>query len=188
MKILYRKCIFPLILISFFSCNAQQVQPLNADYDIFPNNSYYKDLNGELNPYIGIFKANYQGNEITIFISKEENRYTQLVDKTFYRDALVIKFVVKNSSGTILQDNLSNTNNKIHSIGTKPNLGQVILYYEGTNCGVGWGKIILKKLNSTQISWTYGANSSVITNQNCPGNPNLTVYLPQTQNLIFTKQ
>ncbi|MDR2235230.1 MAG: hypothetical protein LBE92_03825, partial [Chryseobacterium sp.] len=78
--------------------------------------------------------------------------------------------------------------NFIYSIGTKPNINSIVFIYSGTNCGVGWGKILLKKLNATEVSWTYRANSLVITDQNCPGNPDLTIYLPVTKDLIFTKQ
>ena len=65
---------------------------------------------------------------------------------------------------------------------------EVFLAYNGTNCGVGWGRIILKKISDNQLNWTYYPNSSVLTNINCPGNPDTNVYLPITENLIFTKQ
>ena len=64
----------------------------------------------------------------------------------------------------------------------------VILYYSGTNCGVGWGNIYLKKLNPTQISWTYYPEETIILPGKCPGNPDLTVYLPVAENVVFTKQ
>jgi len=60
-----------------FSCKAQQTYPLNSDYEEIPNNSYIKDLNNELAPYIGTYKANDQGNEITLFITKEDNKPTK---------------------------------------------------------------------------------------------------------------
>ena len=160
-----------------------------------PQGGYVKDLNNELSPYVGIYKANFQGNEITLYITKEENREEKDIGKTYYKDALIIKFKIKNSSGSILQntstinfptDELSN--NFIYSIGTKPNINSVVFIYSGTNCGVGWGKILLKKLTNTQISWAFRTNSSVLTDQNCPGNPDIKVYLPVTEGLVFTKQ
>ncbi|KPE49717.1 hypothetical protein [Chryseobacterium indologenes] len=190
MKILTFKIAFFVILINVISCKAQQVYPLNTFMENIPEGGYVKDLNNELEPYIGVYKAVDQGNEITLFITKEENRLTKRVNKKFYRDALIVKFIIKNSSGQILQDTQNGITslNNIHSLGTNPNLGAVILYYEGTNCGIGWGKIILKKLNMTQFSWTYSFNGSVITNENCSGNPDKTIYLPDTDGLIFTKQ
>ena len=175
------------------SCKAQQNSlPLNTWMENIPQGAYVKDLNNELSPYIGTYKAAYQGNEITLFITKEENRTTKRAGKQFYRDALVIKYIVKNSSGQILQEtqNINNPDTYIYSYKTKVvSQESIIMFiYSGTNCGVGWGDIYLKKINNTQISWTYNAESTMTTEQNCPGNPDKTVYLPQTKDLIFTKQ
>ncbi|MDQ8143812.1 DUF6705 family protein [Chryseobacterium sp. CFS15] len=192
MKILlYKKIFFSFVLIGIISCKAQQNPlPLNTWMENIPQGAYVKDLNNELSPYVGTYKATYQGNEITLFITKEENKLEELTNKYYYNDVLNVKYKIKNSSGQILQETQNGTtpNNIITSTRTKPSTGQIILYYEGTNCGVGWGDIYLKKINNTQISWTYNAESTLITEQNCPGNPDKTVYLPQTKDLIFTKQ
>ncbi|RQO41719.1 hypothetical protein DBR39_03650 [Chryseobacterium sp. KBW03] len=190
------KYLFFLLLFFAVLCRGQQHPlSLNTLMENIPQGGYVKDLDNELSPYVGIYKANFQGNEITLYITKEENREEKDIGKTYYKDALIIKFKIKNSSGSILQntstinfptDELSN--NFIYSIGTKPNINSVVFIYSGTNCGVGWGKILLKKLSATQISWAYKANSTVTTEQNCPGSPDLTVYLPITESLIFTKQ
>ncbi|WP_332453423.1 DUF6705 family protein [Chryseobacterium aquaticum] len=176
------------LIISSVSCKAQML-PLNTILKNIPQGSYLKDLNNELNPYLGIYVANYQGNEIKLHITKEENKLEKSTDKTYYMDALIIKYTVKNNSGIILQDtqNLTNSTNKIHSIGIRAYENSVSLYYSGTNCRVGWGKIILRKLNSTQISWEYRPNSTVL-GDDCPANADKTVYLPVTKDLIFTKQ
>ncbi|MCU7614062.1 hypothetical protein N0B16_06395 [Chryseobacterium sp. GMJ5] len=50
-------------------------------------------------------------------------------------------------------------------------------------------KIILNvKINSTQITWSYYPNGSLLSENTCPGNPDTKVYLPDTENLVFTKQ
>lgn len=175
-----------------FSFKAQQL-PLNTLLKDIPANAYVKDLNNELNPYIGTYKATYKGNEITLFISKEIDRPTKLMNKNFYNDVLTIRYIVKNSSGIVLQNTQSmNLNDQnyfnIISMGTMPELGKVTLSYDGTNCGVGWGEIILKKLNATQISWDYLPNNIILDEAACPSSTDTTVYLPHTKNLIFTKQ
>ena len=192
MKTLYLKISIALVFTLIISCKAQTL-PLNTLMENIPQGAYVKDLNNELNPYIGIYKANFQGNEITLFITKEENKPIKRMNKNFYRDALVIKYIVKNSSGAILQDtqNMVLTNQtyfNIISIGTRPALENITLGYDGTNCGIGWGKIILKKLNTTQISCDYRPNSSLIDSTTCPPSIDKTVYLPVTKDLIFTKQ
>lgn len=193
MKTIYFKTIIVLASIAnIISCKAQTL-PLNTLMENIPQNAYVKDLNNELTPYVGIYKSNYQGNEIALFITKEEDKPTRRMNKNFYRDALIIKYIVKNSSGIILQDTQNMVLNNesyfnIVSMGTRPTLGDVVLGYDGTNCGIGWGKIILKKLNSTQISWDYRPNSLLIDAATCPPSTDKTVYLPVTKDLVFTKQ
>ncbi|WBV56646.1 hypothetical protein PFY10_20910 [Chryseobacterium daecheongense] len=193
MKIHFKILLIAGLIINFISCKAQQQYPLNTDYEDIPNNSYLKDLNHELDPYVGKYKANYQGNEIIIFITKVDNKLEKSTHKSYFTDALVVKYIIKNSSGTILQDTQSMVLNNdsyfnIVSIGTRPTLGDIIFIYDGTNCGIGWGKIILKKINSNQISWEYKPNSLVIDAATCPPNTDKTVYLPETKGLVFTKQ
>ncbi|KAB1229803.1 hypothetical protein [Chryseobacterium viscerum] len=191
MKTLYLNIILFITFTGMLSCKAQQNSlPLNTWMENIPSGGYVKDLDNELSPYVGIYKAVYQGNEIVLFVTKEENRSTKRGGKQFYRDALVIKYIAKNQNNQVLQDtqNVNNPNLYIYSYKTQATKNRIIFVYSGTNCGVGWGDIYLKKINNTQISWTYQADSTVTTDQNCPGNPDLTVYLPETENLIFTKQ
>ncbi len=61
------------MLINLANCKAQQTYPLDTDYEDVPALSYIKDLNNELNQFTGIYKANYQGNEITLYITKVEH-------------------------------------------------------------------------------------------------------------------
>ena len=99
------------------SCKSQQILPINTALDNIPNNAQVKDLNNELNPYIGTYKANFEGNEITLFITKEENKLEKRVSKQFYRDALIIKYIIKNTNGLILQDTQNNNDsNKNYTV------------------------------------------------------------------------
>ncbi|WP_288435992.1 hypothetical protein [uncultured Chryseobacterium sp.] len=177
------------LITNTIACNAQQL-PLNTLMENIPPNAHVKDLNNELAPYIGIYKANFQGNEIFLFITKMEDKLEESTHKNYYMDALVIKYIVKNSSGAILQDTQNNNipNIELYSTRTRPALNTVIFYYSGTNCNVGWGDIYLKKINSTQISWEYRPDDMVFTNGDCPQGTDKTIYLPETKDLIFTKQ
>ena len=166
-----------------------QTLPLNTILRNIPQDSYVKDLNHELDPYIGIYKSNFEGNEITLYITKQENKLEKSTGKTYYLDALVIKYIVRNNSGIILQDtqNSNVPNIELYSIATRPYENKIIFYYSGTNCGIGWGDVFLKKISATQISWEYRPDSTSISD-NCPLTADKTVYLPETDNLIFTKQ
>lgn len=176
-----------------FSCKAQTLPLKTALSDITPN-AYVKDLNNELNPYIGTYNSNFNGNQITLYITKESHKLIDYVDQKFYRDVLSIRFIVKNSSQTVLQDtkNMNFQSNQIqhtiYSTMINPYYNLVMLSYGGTNCGVGWGSIRLKKLNPTQISWEYIPNSTIIDSNKCPSGIDINIYLPETKDLIFTKQ
>ena len=188
-----KKAVGLLGILFVLNCKAQTL-PLNTLMEDIPNGAYLKDLNNELTPYMGIYQANYQGNTITLFITKEENKPTERMNKSYYKDALIVKYIIKNSSGIILQDTqnmMYNPNQKYHiiySTRTKPNQNIIIFYYKGTNCGIGWGDIYLKKLNATQLSWEYEPNGSLIDSATCPPSTDKTVYLPVIKDLIFTKQ
>lgn len=180
--------IFFCAFMSFLSCKGQ-ILPLNTATSNIPQNATVKDLNNELNSFVGIYKTNFQGNEITLYITKEENRLIKRIDKQFYRDALVIKYLVKSSTNVLLQDTQNNNIPNIYIYSTKmKSQDSVILIYSGTNCGVGWGVIYLKKLNANQISWEYRSDDIILDDSKCPPGTDTNIYLPETKDLIFTKQ
>lgn len=117
-----------LMLINLANCKAQQTYPLDTDYEDVPALSYIKDLNNELNQFTGIYKANYQGNEITLYITKVEHMLKKRLTKSYYMDALTVKYTVKNSSGAILQDTQYNTQNDFYSMMSYPQENGVAQY------------------------------------------------------------
>ncbi len=194
MKIVNLKITIVLSLILTISCMGQQIFPLRTATDNVSNLSYLKDTNNELQNFIGIYSGNYDGKQIILYITKEDKKLFNFVDKKIYVDVLSVRYIVKNSSGAILQ----NTQNMafqqeqyihtIYSQWTLDNGSKALLSYGGTNCGVGNGKIILKKLNSTQISWEYLPNDIILDDSRCPPGTDINIYLPETKDLIFTKQ
>lgn len=175
-------------------CKAQQTYPLNTDFTTIPDYSYLKDINNELDPYIGTYKAAFNNNQITLLLTKEPHKLIELTKVKFYRDVLSVRYIVENSAGIVLQDtqNMVLQPNQsyfsIYSTMINPYHNLVMFNYRGTNCGIGWGSIYLKKLNATQISWEYKPNDRVIDSATCPPNVDKTIYLPETKDLIFTKQ
>ncbi|MEY8758886.1 DUF6705 family protein [Chryseobacterium tongliaoense] len=185
--------IFLSLLINILSCKAQEY-PLNIDFRNIPNYSYLKDINNELTPFVGTYQGQFNGNQITLFVTKESHKLIDYVDQKFYRDVLPIRFIVKNASQVVLQDtkNMNFQSNQvqhtIYSTIINPYQNLLMLTYGGTNCGVGWGSIRLKKLNATQISWEYRPNDMILDSSKCPDSTNINIYLPETKDLIFTKQ
>jgi len=184
-----RLIIVSAILMNFIHCKAQ-IYPLNSDFDSVPANSHLKDINNELAPFVGIYKGTYQGNETTLYVTKVEDKLQKTPNKTYYMDALVVKYIVKNSSGTILIDTKNFNGSEFYSISSVPQENAVVFYYAGTNCRVGHGTVFLFRINNNQLKWIYRPEGKIFVNKDeeCPGNPDTKVYLPVTEDLIFTKQ
>jgi hypothetical protein len=115
--------------------------------------------------------------------------------RNIYQDVLQVKYVVKTSDEILtINSNIgadvtnASDHHAIYSFGLKKSGSLAQLYYGGTNCGIEWGVIEFTKLNTTQFSWMYSPNSSMINDDVCPSSQDLKIYLPVTGNLIFTKQ
>ncbi|MFP3802454.1 hypothetical protein, partial [Paraburkholderia sp. SIMBA_027] len=88
-------------------------------------NSYLKDLNNELDIYVENFTTTYDNKIVNLFITKELKKAISLQNKNYYQDVLVIKYIVKNSSGVELQNTQNMVLNNesyfnIVSMGTRP--------------------------------------------------------------------
>lgn len=177
-----------VILLSF-SCKAQQTYPLGTDYDAVPNYSYFKDINNELIPFVGTWKATFDNKEITIKVDKIDHHLIDYVANKFYRDVLFIRYSIKNAQGNIMKStmNLQASESGIKSIRLFPN--QVLSFsYSGGDCRYGWGDVSLKLIDATHLKWWYRPEGVILTNLNCPNGADTTIYLPETKDLVFTKQ
>ncbi|MFC6267175.1 hypothetical protein [Frigoriflavimonas asaccharolytica] len=143
-----------ILLITFYlgiSCTAQY--PLKTDYTEIPNNSYLKDLNNELPSFVGIYKANYQNYIITLNINLENHKLIYGLLNNYYNDLINIDYKIETTNGLIVyntQDQyISQTQlrHTIRSMWVEDSGTKLLLYYGGTNCGVGWGEIKLTKFN-----------------------------------------
>lgn len=182
------------LIINLISCKAQQTYPLLTSLDNVPNMSHLKDTNNELQSFVGTYASTYNGNQITLYITKEEDKFFDYGNQQIYMDILSVKYIVKNSTGTILQDTKNmvlpagDLKYTIYSLWVTDNGNKAELIYNGTNCNVGFGSINLRKINSNQISWEYKPNGITTTKDKCPPTLDTNIYLPETKDLIFTKQ
>lgn len=178
--------IFFILLFQSIHINAQAIYPLDAPFDEVPDKAYLKDLNNELDPYIGKYIAMDNGKTIELNITKHlKVEAPGAANKIYYKDVLRIKVVIKSQQGQLIYENFTHPDDEFKSIFIMPARDTLVFYYSGTNCAVGWGDVFLKKLNATQILWNYKPDSA--RTEKCP-NADLTLYLPQTKDLIFTKQ
>ncbi|AZA77817.1 hypothetical protein EG347_09950 [Chryseobacterium sp. G0186] len=178
-------------IFTVFSCKAQQMLSLNASVYNSPTNSYFKDINNELDPYIGVWKASFQGKIILIKIIKELKVPFEMWGKNNFKDRLLVRYEIINNNGVILESSLNNNfNTKVKLLieGSEIEDDLVKLIFAGGNCSVGIGEIILRKVNGTKVSWSYYPGTTTMNDKDCPPNLDYTIYLPETENLIFTKQ
>ena len=178
-----------IILLSI-GCKAQQY-PLDADFTIIPNNSYIKDLNNEYNKFVGNWKAVLGTKEVYLYISKQENRSINRLNKNFFRDVLLVKYKVL-INNQIVENTTNFTDDKINiiSLGTEID-NSVTFGYTGGKCTVGWGTINIGYVDPTHLKWNYQPQSTMVTNKNCPDYPvdGIKINLPyEPDDIIFTKQ
>ncbi|MCY1661415.1 DUF6705 family protein [Chryseobacterium sp. SL1] len=183
------------LYITLLSCKAQQVLPLNGSVVNSPINSYFKDINNELDFYVGNWKANFQNKTMILKITKALHRPFEMLDKNYFQDQLIIRYEIKDINESVLQTTLNRSFTDqndvkllIESSGTESNGDIVNLLFAGGNCSVGIGEIILKKINNTQFYWSYYPGTTTRNDITCPPNLDYNIYLPETENLIFTKQ
>jgi len=74
MDTVQKKMLFLLMMISLMSCKAQEY-PLKTDYTEIPNNSYLKDINYELDIFVGNYTTNFQEGTIMLFITKQNHLF-----------------------------------------------------------------------------------------------------------------
>ncbi|KMQ69561.1 hypothetical protein ACM39_00395 [Chryseobacterium sp. FH2] len=183
---------FLYLLISLFSisCKAQQY-PLNTNYSQIPNNAYIKDLNNDLNKYVGNWNVSVGSKQIHLYITKQENRPINLMSKSYFSDVLVIKYeILVNNQIVESTKNFTLENANITSIDLDID-GSIIFDYEGGKCGVGSGMIDVTYIDSTHLKWNYQPESTMLTNKNCSDYPaeGIKINLPdEPKDIIFTKQ
>lgn len=185
-----RTFLYLIIILFSISCKAQQY-PLNTNYRIIPDNSYIKDTNNEYNKFIGNWKTTINGKQITLLISKEDNRSTSLFNRHFYRDVLLIRYKIL-VNNQIVEDTMNSSNDIVNAISMGTQIdGSVLFDYKGLKCLIGNGFITLEYIDSTHLKWNYQPQSTVVTNKNCSDYPanGIKINLPyEPSDIIFTKQ
>ncbi|MDR2237985.1 MAG: hypothetical protein LBE92_17825 [Chryseobacterium sp.] len=105
-----KKTILILFVTGVNFIYAQQVFPLEANKIDYPNGAYYKDINGELNPYIGTWKGNWDGKTIYLELKKIKKRTTANNGKYYDIDKIVGERKIISSTGAVEVDRITNFN------------------------------------------------------------------------------
>ncbi|MCS3867544.1 hypothetical protein J3D55_000460 [Chryseobacterium ginsenosidimutans] len=184
-----KNIILILSILFTLSCKSQ-TYPLRTYTDV-PDNSYLKDMNNELNDYVGTWKATWNNKTIYIYIFEEINKYNNSLN--IYKDYLIIKFKVTDALGNILfnNTNLSNNDAKIFGSNFKGGTDTYSLGYGDDDLCGKWGLIRINFTDSTktQLNWVYSEQENWL-------EPDCFYYNypldqrpePLPQSAVFTKQ
>lgn len=173
----------------FLSC--AQTYPLNTNTDV-PTNAYIKDLNNELFPYEGTWQAVWESKTFIIELKKIKKHLDHKENNPYYKDVLVGKFKVLDSSGNALFNNTNLPDNDTKIEGTRfftiPYKRYSLFYFDNDICGMS-GDIYINFASTdlTKLTWRYSDMTDIITEE-CPyynANP---FPKPLPENIILTKQ
>lgn len=176
-------------MIVSISCKAQ-TYPLRSYFER-PENSYLKDTNNEFQYYKGIWKGEWNGKIMYIYIEKIEHKYESYLKE--YRDVLIARFKVTNLSGSILFDNTSLPDDDVKIEGMrfrKQDDKYSLVYSDKDLCGRS-GTILINFTDSskTQLQWKYMQSENWI-NKDCFYHDWAPADVPQPlpNNIILVKQ
>jgi len=163
-----------ILIISFISLSlySQQVYPLNAYIEDVPRGSYFKDLDGELNPYIGLWKGNWNGKTVYLEFRKVKYYFGTTPSNGIYQDRILGERKIVEANGTVSIDRISNFNEQsaeFDGINYKfSNPSQKQLYFATGICGKTANiDINFVDTTKTQISLHLIYNPSYI-DETCP--------------------
>lgn len=181
----FRQLLLLLCLI-FMKGYEAQVFPIDTYLGNIPAGAYLKDSNNDLNKFVGIYQTNYKGNTIAITLTKAFDIRRSRMRYDYFTDGLLMGFSIKSPNGQVLQISTVNHLNKINYIDFDSTKQMVAFHYSGTHCRNGNGIIYLKYKNPQQLGWVLkdGTDGS----SNCPPGADTTVYLPEWDEVIFTRQ
>ena len=176
------------------SCKAQQIVPLDTYPTHIQNNDYLKDINNELDFFIGTYQTNYQGNTYTLYITKViKQPFYDGVSANYFQDVLSMRYTIKNSSGQTIEDthNMTFAPNQrdftIYSLSSFDSSKLVAFFYSGIGCSIGNGSIIFKQISGNQFSFKYRPGEYLYP-FDCPNLTENDVKLPAVvDGIIFTK-
>ncbi|MFP3833026.1 DUF6705 family protein [Chryseobacterium sp. SIMBA_028] len=129
-----KKIVIILLVCCINSVFAQQVFPLDTPMIDRPDKAYYKDLNGELNQYVGTWKGTWEGKILFLELRKIKKRYT-LNDGTYFDvDSILGERKIISANGMVEVDRISNfdeNSSEFYGIlGQKKNFSQKFLLFQ----------------------------------------------------------
>ncbi|MDQ0783446.1 DUF6705 family protein [Chryseobacterium sp. W4I1] len=161
-----------LLILSINLIFAQQIFPLNGSMVDRPNAAYYKDLDGELNQYVGTWKGTWEGKTLYLDLRKIKKRRTASDGSYYDIDKILGERKIISSSGSTEIDRITNFDENSPEFngifGQYKNFAQKYLLFQPKNmCNATANvNITFIDVQKTQINLHYEHNPSGI-NESC---------------------
>jgi len=157
-----KNIIFIALLLIGFRSNAQQIILYDTRGETVEG-AYYKDLNNELDPYLGTWSGTFEGKTFTITFSKfvffnSLGNYTE--------DALAGKYTMKDAGGNLLYStyNLSDDDAKVQSLGFVGGTNRTMMRFMFLDlCIEGEIHLNFDNPQKTQMHWKYLTMQTLVT-------------------------
>lgn len=148
-------------------CQQQNIIPLRTHTDIPQDQCYYmKDTNNELQDYAGTWMGTWNNKTFYVTFKKINNKYD--AHFKYNKDFLIGKFKTLTSSGSILFDNttISDDNVKIRNGDfVKDSNNYIFTYFDKDLCNSrGFVTIAFTDATKTQLVWRYMAKRCYLSN------------------------
>ena len=99
-----------ILLFAFAQCLYAQEYPLDYKDDV-PNGAYYKDLNNELDKYVGLWIGNWNGKTVYLELKKVKYKSGDNINFVF-KDKILGERKIVNSNGNVELDRITNFDNE----------------------------------------------------------------------------
>lgn len=156
-----------LFILTFIciSCSAQQ-QIIPLETKGFPiEGTYYKDLNNDLEPYIGTWKGTFDNKTFTISFSKYKD-YNSMGN--YYKDRLIGRYKMLDANGNLLYStySLADTDIKVSSLGfVNSTTKDKLRFYFSDLCRGGQIVLNFENPQKTQMHYIYYTEQELITDE-----------------------
>lgn len=104
------KLLLLLLFVAQIQMYFSQEYPLNTSPSDVSSYGYIKDINGELNKYVGLWKGNWNGK--TVYIELKKNKKLYAGSNPYYIDEIAGERKIVNSNGIVEIDRISNFDNQ----------------------------------------------------------------------------
>ncbi|WP_419870601.1 DUF6705 family protein [Chryseobacterium sp. CT-SW4] len=186
-----------LIILTIFSfCLKAQEYPLNTNPSDIPNNAYLKDMNNELDKYVGLWKGNWDGKTLYVQLKKMKYYFSIPGDNhPYYSDVIFGERKIIASNGTIEIDRITNFGDQGAEIrGVLPstkNSNWKRFHFSPKNMCGKWGVLDITSFTGTQMTLHFEYMPSIY-KEDCIHNAYVTQHgdfpINFPKDIVLTKQ